>query len=61
MDGAELLQTPNQLGTAILKASSGAVVKATGQLEGAEAEKALKLLHEMLCVSFHYAYSKQKS
>jgi hypothetical protein len=37
LESVDLTQVPNQLGTAVLKASSGAVVRATGDLAAQEA------------------------
>ncbi|KAG5179999.1 hypothetical protein JKP88DRAFT_70829 [Tribonema minus] len=36
MENVDLTQVPNQLGTAVLKASTGAVVRATGDLASQE-------------------------
>eukprot|EP00953_Heterococcus_sp_UTEX-ZZ885_P004353 2856-Heterococcus_DN1.PRE.4 len=48
MDTVDLTQVANQLGTAVLKASSGVVVKATGELAGPEGEAKLATLLQLL-------------
>jgi hypothetical protein len=50
MDTVDLTQVANQLGTAVLKASSGVVVKATGELAGPEGEAKLATLLQLLQV-----------
>jgi hypothetical protein len=50
MDAVDLTQVANQLGTAVLKASSGVVVKATGELAGPEGEAKLATLLQLLQV-----------
>jgi hypothetical protein len=50
MDAVDLTQVANQLGTAVLKASSGVVVKATGELAGPDGEAKLATLLQLLQV-----------
>ncbi len=49
----DLLQVPNQLGTAVLKTTTGQVLQATGQLDGSENEKTLSNIYNMLKVRMH--------
>ncbi|CAN0303342.1 unnamed protein product, partial [Phaeothamnion confervicola] len=47
-ENVNLKEVANQTGTAIVKASNGAVVKATGDLEGPEGPRAVATLYRIL-------------
>ncbi len=56
-----LSQVPNQLGTAVLKISTGQVLEATGQLDGLEVDKTLSNIYNMMKVRMPLSFGSNKT
>ncbi len=56
----DLSQVPNQLGTAVLKISTGQILETTGQLDGLEVDKTLSNIYNMMKVRMIYLLAQIK-